>query len=136
MLRYAPSGAAAAGGHFVHDTAQAFQRGASRDVKTTVQVDDQQKGARQHRHQQNRMQAVLHQTLLQLLVEERNGSVIQLVGLRHQAGGLLIKLLPRHVQRFGRNHLIFEQLAALLEGREAGFGLGLKDFARGRTVRS
>ena len=126
------------GGHvtrrdFVHHGTQSFQRGPGRRIEAAVQVKNQEKDHGQRGHQQHHVRAVLHQSPLQFLIEKPKGGIIQLIGLRHEPGGVLIEFLPRHIQRVGRDHLFFEQLTALFECSQAGLGQRLKCLARGRT---
>ena len=117
--------------HFVHHRPQAAQGGASGDKKTGIEIENQRKHRRQGRDQQHHVQAVLRQALLQLLPEERQGGVIQLIGLGHQLADAVIKTLPRRIEGLGHHHLLFKKLAALLEAGPAGLRRNVEGCMRG-----
>ncbi|MNO93263.1 hypothetical protein D3C76_848600 [compost metagenome] len=111
-----------ASGNLVHDRTEGFQGMPGRGVEPAVEIDNQQKHARQGRHQQDHVQAVLAQALLQLLVEKLAGSGVERVSLRYQTADLLIERRPRCIEAFGHHHLFFEQLAGLFQGSLATGG--------------
>ncbi|MNZ67842.1 hypothetical protein D3C78_860980 [compost metagenome] len=118
------------GRHFVHDPAQAFERGAGGSVEAAVEIENQHEHHTERHRLQHHVRTVLLQALLQLNREKLQRRVVQLVGLRHQTGDLVVKTLPRCIEGVGHHHLLFEQLAGLLERGLAGIGRRFQHLAR------